>query len=78
MSLPGGHLEHGETFERCAKREVLEETGIEITDVQFVTATETVFGPEDDGKHYVTIFMTAYAVMDDNGKIPEPEVSRNG
>ncbi len=28
--FPGGHLEDNETFEECLKREVLEETGIEI------------------------------------------------
>lgn len=30
--FPGGHLEDNETFEECLKREVLEETGIEIDD----------------------------------------------
>ena len=28
--VPGGHLEENETFEECLKREILEETGIEI------------------------------------------------
>lgn len=30
--FPGGHLEENETLEECLKREVLEETGIEIDD----------------------------------------------
>lgn len=30
--FPGGHLEENETFEECLKREILEETGIEIDD----------------------------------------------
>ena len=30
--FPGGHLEENETFEKCLKRAVLEETGIEIDD----------------------------------------------
>ena len=30
--FPGGHLEKDETFEECLKREILEETGIEIED----------------------------------------------
>lgn len=30
----GGHLEENETYEECIKREILEETGIEIADWQ--------------------------------------------
>ncbi len=32
FQFPGGHLEENETFEECLKREVMEETGIEIID----------------------------------------------
>jgi len=52
--LPGGHLEFGETFEDCASREVCEETGLEVRDLQFLTATNDPMGSE---RHYVTIFM---------------------
>lgn len=34
-SLPGGHLEHGESIEGGARREVMEESGIEIQNVRF-------------------------------------------
>ena len=54
--LPGGHLEFGETWERCAKRETMEETGVEIKNVRFMALTNDVF---DEDKHYVTIFVTA-------------------
>lgn len=54
---PGGHLEYGERWEECAKRETYEETGLEIKDVEFFTCTNDVY-PEI-GKHYVTIFMRA-------------------
>lgn len=30
QALPGGHLDHNETFEQCAARELQEETGILI------------------------------------------------
>jgi 8-oxo-dGTP pyrophosphatase MutT (NUDIX family) len=32
FQFPGGHLEENETFDDCLKREILEETGIEIED----------------------------------------------
>jgi len=54
-SIPGGHLEFGETFEETAKREVLEETGLTITNVRFGAVTNDHF--EDEDKHYVTIWM---------------------
>ena len=56
-ALPGGHLEMHESFEECARREALEETGLELTNVKFLTATNS---PRIDGsKHYVTIFMVS-------------------
>ena len=33
---PGGHLEMMESFEDCAKREVLEETGMQIKNIRFL------------------------------------------
>ncbi|KAJ5129285.1 uncharacterized protein N7515_005324 [Penicillium bovifimosum] len=53
--LPGGHLEFNETFETCAMRETLEETGLQISDVRFLTATNSIMAAEK--KHYVTVFM---------------------
>lgn len=56
-ALPGGHLELYESFEECARREVLEETGLEIEGIKLLTSTNS---PRIDGyKHYVTIFMVA-------------------
>lgn len=54
-SLPGGHLEAGESFEDAARREVLEETGLAIANLRFAAVTNDRF--EAEGKHYVTIWM---------------------
>lgn len=54
-SVPGGHLELGETWAECAAREVMEETGIQIKNVRFLAATEDFF-PQDN-KQYTTIWM---------------------
>lgn len=54
-SVPGGHLEFGETIEDCAKREVYEETGLVITDVTVAGITNDIFSEEE--KHYITIWV---------------------
>ncbi|HAN09953.1 MAG TPA: DNA mismatch repair protein MutT [Clostridiales bacterium] len=54
-ALPGGHLEMFETWEECSKREVLEETGINIKNLKFGAVTNDIF--EKENKHYITIFM---------------------
>ncbi|GFG26032.1 nudix hydrolase 1 [Aspergillus udagawae] len=71
-AFPGGHLEFGESFEACAVREVLEETGLSIHDVRFLTATNDVM--EAEGKHYITVYVGAM-VKEDNAQpqILEPE-----
>jgi 8-oxo-dGTP diphosphatase len=54
-ALPGGHLEFGESPEECAAREILEETGLEVKNVRFLTATNDIL--KKDKKHYITMFM---------------------
>jgi 8-oxo-dGTP diphosphatase len=54
-STPGGHLDFGESPDVCAARETLEETGVSVTNVEFVAITNDVLA--DVGKHYVTVWM---------------------
>jgi 8-oxo-dGTP diphosphatase len=57
-SVPGGHLEFGETVGTCAKREVFEETGIVVHDPIFQAGyTNDHF--EEEGKHYATLFVAS-------------------
>lgn len=61
-SPSGGHLEFGESIEECARREVKEETNLEIDEVRIIGFTNDVF--ESEGKHYITIFTTAHTIGD--------------
>jgi len=69
-SAPGGHLEFGESWEECAKRETLEEAGLEIKNIRFVGLTNDLHENED--KHYVTIALLADYVSGE-AKVLEPE-----
>ncbi|MEK7596605.1 MAG: NUDIX domain-containing protein [Patescibacteria group bacterium] len=53
---PGGHLEYMESFEACARRETMEEAGIEIQNVRFLVLINLKkYAP----RHYVHIGMVA-------------------
>ena len=56
FAYPGGHLEYLETFEQCARREVREETGLEIAEPRFLRLLNTrQYAP----KHYIDIAFAA-------------------
>lgn len=62
---PGGHLEHLESITGCVRREVKEETGMEVENIRFLRLMNmTAYAP----KHYVDIAMVC------DWKSGEPEV----
>lgn len=68
-AYPGGHLEHLESFEQCAKREVREETGLEIGPLRFLRVLNT---REYAPKHYVDVAFAADWVSGEP-RVLEPE-----
>jgi 8-oxo-dGTP diphosphatase len=71
---PGGHLEFGESFEDCAIREVMEETGLKITSPKFFAITNDLF--KDENKHYISVFMKA-TLLDKNSIPQNRETSKH-
>lgn len=51
-SVPGGQIEHGETWQHAAIREVREETGLDVFTPRLLTVTSDISGRE----HWVTIW----------------------
>lgn len=43
-ALPGGHLEHGESMRAAGQRELLEETGLTVSGLEFVGLANTPEG----------------------------------
>jgi 8-oxo-dGTP diphosphatase len=50
-TMPGGKLHFGETLEECARREVLEETGITLGDLTIARVGDDIMSET----HYITI-----------------------
>ena len=57
FSIPGGHLELGETFEETAIREIKEETGISIRNPKVIGVTNDLITYKNENKHFVSIVL---------------------
>lgn len=64
-AFPGGHLEFGESFEGCARRETKEECGVEIRNIRFQYLANV---KKYADKHYAHVGLIA------DWKEGEPEV----
>ena len=71
-SIPGGHLELGETFEEGAIRETKEETDLDIIDPKVIAVTNNLETYRNEGLHFISIVLLAENFSGDL-KIMEPE-----
>jgi nucleoside triphosphatase len=52
--IPGGHIELGETLESALKREIKEETGLEVYDISFLGLQESIYNDSHiHKKHFI-------------------------
>jgi 8-oxo-dGTP diphosphatase len=71
-SIPGGHMEIGETFSQCAIREVAEETGLIIKQTKVISVTNNLDTYKQFGKHYISVTLLA-TVFSGEVKLNEPD-----
>lgn len=54
--IPGGHIELGEKMEEALKREIMEETGLNIYDIKLISLKESIYSDTfQEKKHFIFI-----------------------
>jgi len=72
--IPGGSLEHGETIEACAKRELFEETNIKIEDTERlrIIGCKNCINLELD-YHWIDFYTATVLTEDEEKTVSNPE-----
>ena len=66
-TIPGGMVETFERLEDAVKREVLEETGLTVTSLEFLTVSDRTF----DGEHWASILYRCGTECEPENKEPD-------
>lgn len=67
--LPGGWIRMGEPADTTARREVREETGLELKSTRFVTYTNNIFTPQN---HSISLYFEAECSNPEVMRVCEP------
>ncbi len=79
FELPGGKMERGETIEECFKREVLEETGLEVQPINLTGSEgQPVFIGQTDSKSVTFVYFLARILNDEKIHKENDELSDIG
>ncbi len=73
-TLPGGHIEVGETMAEAVKREVKEEVGLDVEVVEFLLMQEAIFAKEFWKKKHFIFFDFFCKVGDQQVKLDNDEL----
>lgn len=72
-TVPGGHIEWGESMEDAVKREVKEETGLSVSNIEFSSVQESIF-PKDYIEDRHLIMLDFYCQADSNEVVLNEEI----